>query len=307
MISLQEKNLFEVPTNNGGKTKDFKAGSHLGVDFAYWDNDFIDDRIFAIQEGKIVDTFWSSTCGYSVVLQHDYVDGTHRFSGYIHLASKCKYNNGTVLKRGEWIGANKGNTGRSNGKHLHIYVSAPTAKAYNWDVMKSLCNFDPYPFFYKSKSKKYVIGSTTYDNMKWIEDYLVVYPSPVNRNEEVKQVQVLIDYLFMREKPNGNKYSDYCKPGIYNVLQEKVEAGYCWYEIAENFWVASGGTRTKDLLPKLSKEQELQNKIDELNGKIESLNLDIVALNTELKDAKAALEAKNQVLKNIASEAQAGL
>ena len=151
------KNILLLPVCDGGVTKTYnKANGHLGVDFGWMQKPQCE--ILAVQDGTVVDNFYSASCGNSIVLQHDYPDGTHRFTGYIHMLKVSNLKKGTKVKQGQTIGL-RGNSGKSNGTHLHIYVTEATTKPYNWDTMKQLCTFDPWPLFYKSKKYNYTLAS----------------------------------------------------------------------------------------------------------------------------------------------------
>lgn len=284
MISNIEKMIFLCPCRDGSKTKGFSKGSHWGVDFGWTEDKNCD--ILAIQDGKVVDNFYSDSCGYSVVLQHEYDDGTHRWSAYIHLNSRSNRVIGSSVLQGEKIGV-KGNTGNSNGYHLHIGISDTTTSVYEWNRMKSLCNFDPEPHFYKWKHVEYI--GQWYESIPYIEDYQIQYPSPVERNSEVKQVEVLIDYLFLRDEPSGKAYGKFATMGIYDVLAEQVSSNYNWYKIKDKFWIASGGTRTRDLLPDKSKEQLLQEEVDKLNAEITALKDTLEYTKTSLETAESKI------------------
>lgn len=289
MIDNSEKMIFLCPCRDGSKTKGYSKGSHWGVDFGWTEDKTCD--ILAVQDGVVVDNFYSESCGYSIVLQHNYEDGTHRWSAYIHLNGRSNKSIGASVSQGEKIG-NKGNTGYSNGYHLHCGVSDTTTSVYTWERMKALCNFDPEPHFYKQKGVTYV--GVWYDGRPYIEDYKIKYPSPVARNEDVKQVEVLIDYLFLRDEPNGKAYSKFATVGIYNVLAEQVAGNYNWYKIAEGFWIASGGTRTRDLLPPKSREQQLEEEVARLTAEnttlTQSLNATIALLDTADGKIKAVAD-----------------
>lgn len=161
------KNVLLLPLCDGGVTKVFNASNHLGVDFGWYNKPYCD--ILACDDGTVVDVFYSSSCGHSIVLQHDYEDGKHRFTGYIHLYKAPTLKKGAKVKMGDVIGI-RGNSGKSNGVHLHIYVSDVTNKAYSWETMKSLCKSDPMPLFYKSRkftyslaqADKYLVNKLTY-------------------------------------------------------------------------------------------------------------------------------------------------
>lgn len=291
MINNSEKLVFLAPCRDGAVTKHFSKGSHWGIDIG-WSEDKT-CPILAIQDGKVVDNFYSDSCGYSIVLQHDYQDGTHRWSAYIHLNKRSDKPIGYRVKQGDQIG-NKGNTGKSNGYHLHIGVSDLTTKMYNWETMKSLCNFDIEPYFYRWKNVEY-IGSW-FESMDYIENHQVKYPYPVERNEEIDQVQVLIDYLYLRDEPNGNAYADFTIKGIYNILDKQQAGNYNWYKIGEGFWIASGGSRTKDLPSNQSREAQLEKQVEELQSKIGDLakSLETVKKSLDLADSK--LNAINKIL-----------
>lgn len=269
-INISEKLVFQCPCHDGSVTKRYfyhgPNNMHLGVDFGWTEYAYrYNCDVQAIQDGIVVDNFYSSSCGNSIVLQHNYTDGTHRFSGYIHLRNRSQYKIGSSVKQGESIGI-KGNTGYSNGEHLHIYVSNTTTRAYDWSFMKSLCNFDPEQYFYKDKNINYT--GEWYKDRKILQDYKIQYPEPVPRDTSRKQVEVLIDYLYLRDAPNGNAYADFCKIGIFNVLDEQVSGSYNWYKIADGFWIASGGTRTKDLLAEKSEVEQLKDRINELEKQL---------------------------------------
>ena len=292
MIDAFYKGRYAIPVNDGNVVKWFYRASqpdkpsHLGLDFSWWE--VYHGDIYAAQEGKVVDKFNSATCGNSLVLQHDFTDGTHSWTAYIHLHQPSSLKIGDQVKMNQVVGI-KGNTGTSNGDHLHLYLTQPTKQAYTWETMKANA-IDPYPYLYKSKGAKYVYLGEHLINKPYLEDLPqpVKIPEPVERNEDVKQVKVLIDYLFMRDKPAGAAYDKYAKPGIYNVMQEEIAGSYCWYKIGvvegKEFWVASGGTRTEDLLPKKSPEEILTEKVKELEQELTKQETALVLASVENKE-----------------------
>ena len=286
------KDRWLLPCTDGSPTKQFAKGSHLGVDFGWTETMYCD--ILAIEKGKVVDKFYSSSCGYSVVLQHDYPDGTHRWSGYIHLHQQACVYIGDSIYQGQKIGI-KGNTGNSNGIHLHLYVSDCTTATYTWDRMKALCTFDPLPHLYRTKAKTYTgVGLNARPYIEDLEPE-ITYPKTVSRDESVKQVEVLIDYLFMRDAPNGTAYDEYCTKGIFNIKDEKVAGNYTWYLIdtidKHEFWIASGGTRTKDLLSDKAQIAELKKQVESLKTDIDKLTLDAQQLTKEKEELQVQINA----------------
>ena len=290
MIDSKEKMVFQCPCSDGSVSKRYSKGSHWGVDFGWTETPYT--KVVAIQDGKVVDNFYSDSCGYSVVLQHEYSDGTHRYSTYIHLKERSPKQLGYSVKQGDAIGT-KGNTGQSNGVHLHCGVSDCTTSVYNWNKMKQLCNFDPEGYFYKDRNIDYT--GEWYNNRRYLDEVKINYPEPVERDETKKQVEVLITYLYLRKAPNGEAYTEFCKKGIYNVLSEEIAGNYNWYKIADGFYIASGGARTKDLLPKLSEVDQLKNRVSELEENVKTLQ---TQLNASL-NLSASYEDKLKKIKEL--------
>lgn len=61
--------------------------------------------------------------------------------------------------------------------------------------------------------------------------------TPVERNKEVDQIEVLIGNLRARDKADGNVLG-YIKKGLYDVLNTTKSNKYNWYEVESNKWVA---------------------------------------------------------------------
>lgn len=277
MVDAIYKNIFLLPVKDFWLSKGYNFSTHKGLDLGYVNTPNCD--VYPIQAGKVVDVFTSASCGNSIVIQHDYDDGTKRYSAYIHLNKLPTLKVGALVyslsdEKPTPLGK-RGNTGESNGTHLHFYVTEVTTKPYSWNLISqssktSLCTFNPKPFLMRSKGVSYVgVEQTGYP----IFDGYDVFPTPVARNKDVKQVEVLIDYLYMRAEPNGDKYGKFATKGLYNVLSEKVDGAYNWYLIDEingkRFYIASGGTRTRDLLPELSPEEVLKRRVAEIEAQVD--------------------------------------
>ena len=308
MIDSYYADYFLMPVNDFWVSTKYSA-SHTGIDLGWHATAAC--SIYPIQEGKVVDKFFSSSCGYTCVVQHDYSDGTHRFSAYLHMRNACTLAVGTLVYPMTYTNKTalgiRGTTGQSSGVHLHLYVTAKTTKSYNWNLIghsysQQICNFDPLPHLYVSKNITYSLASDDkITNYPYYEDIPapVTYPTPVERNTKVKQVNVLIDYLYLRNAPSGTAYSKYCTKGIYNIAKEQNSGNYCWYLIDtidnKEFWIASGGTRTEDLLAEASAEEVLQTKLDEANKTIASLQTQLAnaeKLNTEYQATTNTLTIK---------------
>lgn len=226
------------PVNAGGVTKPFSWPSHKGIDIGWGTRN--DDPIMAWQDGTVVDKGYGYQVGYFIVLQHDYADGTKRYTGYIHLRSVPNVTLGQKFSLGEKMGnACMGNTGQSNWEHLHLYLTKKINNSipYTWDTM--LANsIDPYPHL--CYSKKF---NTGYISSEWKKELTeMIYPNPVKRNEYKHQCEIKSTTRRMRKVPDGDIWDQLCVPGIYNVKEIVNKGAYSWGLIDEisgnQFWVA---------------------------------------------------------------------
>ena len=234
------KNVGVVPlTDAAGITKPFAWPSHKGVDIGWYATQYC--PVLAWQDGVVVQKGYGGEVGYYIVVEHTYAD-SKRWTGYIHLAYAPTVNVGDKVTLGKQIGnATRGNTGVSNGVHLHLYLTKAVSldTKYTWDTM--LANsIDPVPYLYWSKDFNTAFISTAWKN----ELKKIVYPTPVERNIKVHQVEVKSDTRRMRQTPSlsGQAYDEYCTKGIYNVLDMTFMDEYTWAKIGaidgNNFWVA---------------------------------------------------------------------
>lgn len=189
MVPLKDKNVLLLPVTDGGVTQPFNMpgfptydktkAQHNGLDIGWCTNQHC--HILACQDGKVVDLLINnSSCGNGVVLQHDYPDGTHRWTAYIHLKSAPCDANGKALKKGDVIAQGnvigiRGGSPYVNGKqkygtHLHLYVTKDTNKAYTWNTMKANV-VDPYPLLYRSKGIDYNWINSSLKALPFIEDF----------------------------------------------------------------------------------------------------------------------------------------
>lgn len=144
------KALF--PCKEGGITKGYSS-SHKGIDVGWIDEPNCD--IVAIEDGVIVQAEHSANGGERgeyCVIEHN--DGKHKYwSGYLHLlTSSLKVKDGDKVTKGQVIGR-RGDTGLSNGTHLHLYMSEPIdiSYSYTYNTMKAHCTFNPLNKLYKLK------------------------------------------------------------------------------------------------------------------------------------------------------------
>ena len=227
------KYILQMPVREVGVTKPFSS-AHNGVDFGWIRN--ANQPIYACDDGKVADVFYTSSVGNAIVIQHDY-DSGHRWTGYIHLKSLPELKKGDRVKRGQQI-ALMGNTGQSNGNHLHLYVTDITILEYTWSIMKANV-IDGLPLLYCDRKTDYVFAPDF--NPQWHD--FAEYPAPVERDHSKHQVQINSDTRRLRKSPDtkAEPYPELCKRGIYNVIQMVADSegnDYRWANIRDGFWVS---------------------------------------------------------------------
>ena len=239
-MAFYGKNVGVVPlTDAAGITKVFNWPSHKGLDIGWYATQYC--PVLAWQDGFVVDKGYGSEVGNYIVVEHTYTDGK-RWTGYIHLVDTPSVKKGDKVTLGKQMGnARRGNSGVSNGVHLHIYLTkvVPIKTLYTWNTMLENC-IDPKPYLYWSKE-----FNTQFISTAWTKELKkIVYPQPVERNEKVHQVEIKSETRRLRAAPsiNGMAYDDYCEKGFYNVYDMQEADGYTWALIAEiddnKFWVA---------------------------------------------------------------------
>ena len=81
--------------------------------------------------------------------------------------------------------------------------------------------------------------------------------TPVERREEVNQIEVLVDNLNARENNTIASTSyGYINKGIYDIVEEKDNDNYHWVKV-ENYWIATKEGWTKYYPKKNTCEEEL--------------------------------------------------
>ena len=163
---------------------------------------------------------------------------------------------GTIFKRGNII-CHEGTNGTEAN---HIHITCGKGYSDNWSSNSngswiiSGNSLKPEKVFFVDKKFTKIINS---GNLSW--EYLKeidIIGTPVKRNNQVNQVEVLIDNLNLRESYSINsKRLGYIKKGIYNVLDIKNNEEYTWYKV-ENYWIASNSNWTR-FYPKESNCPEL--------------------------------------------------
>lgn len=157
---------------------------------------------------------------------------------------------GQILKKGTKI-LMEGTDGQATGNHFHI--TANIGKYYGllqnnngkwcWTYEKSLL---PNEAFYLYKDYTTIKNANKY-SFKEVPKEIVKVGTPIPKDTDNDQVQVLVPELNVRNKPTTSATKlGFANIGFYDIINSSEADGYTWYEIEENKWIASKeGTWTK--------------------------------------------------------------
>ena len=317
-IPIKAKNVLMLPVTDGGVTQYFNmpgfAGynsskaKHNGLDIGWTEHQYSD--ILACQDGKVVQVInndVSGSRGNGVVLQHDYADGTHRWTGYIHLKNPTTLKVGQQVKQGDVVGIRGGSPyidGKQKyGTHLHLYVTNAVTTAYTWSVLLSSV-IDPLPLLYRNKDIKYDRLVRELAELPFMQDVIPEVVSPVPRDPMVNQLSEKTDCLRVRMTPSlkGTIIGYLEQNKYYDWFDIKNADGYDWYKIAEDQWSAKTSTMT--IYPAKSEIEILKEEIAKLELEKKQLEEEKAYLQEELVEEEnkekqletkyVELEKKNQ-------------
>ena len=305
-IPIKAKNVLLIPVTDGGISQFFNmpgfAGydssqpKHNGLDIG-WNTD-VYCNILACQDGTVVQVInndVSGNRGNGVVLQHDYEDGTHRWTSYIHLKNPTTLKVGQQVKQGDVVGI-RGGSPYIDGKpkygiHLHLYATAAVKTAYTWDTLKANV-LDPLPLLYRGKNIKYNVLVGKMSEKPFVEDAIVEVVNPSPRNPLVNQLLEKSDCLRVRTAPNfSGSVIGYLKQNkFYNWYETAKAEDYVWYKIADNQWCAKTDSMVlfpakteveilKEEIAKLEEEKkQLENQLDDAAKEKETLEIKVEEL-----------------------------
>lgn len=287
-------------------TQGYKS-SHVGNDYG-WSSKVAganNQPIVAAEAGTVVtavdgygNTYPNNRIyGNYVIVSHG--DGWYTLYG--HLLKGLAVAKGAKVSKGQTIGY-MGNSGYSCGQHLHFELrKGGNSKSYAVD-----------PLDYLTVQNGLVISATTLYPERIKKGVPTGYVgSPVAVDSTADQVEILIDTLRARKRPEMNDavILGLANKGVYNVLEQRdmtheASNGYLWYRVEDEMWVATkDGEWTKftkgvpvypDERDKKIAELEIENKqlkaeVVKLNSIIAGQNGEIEVLNGKIKAAQAAL------------------
>lgn len=218
-----------------------------------------DGVVYAIQDGKDNNIKTTGVASYGNYVQIKHANGMYTL--YAHLKKGLKVKKGKQVRMGQVLGV-EGNSGNSYGVHLHFEVR---------------------------NKDNYVIDPTPYIDAD-LPNLPTNLPEPVERNEEVRQVEILINDLRARNGYGLDKaILGFVKSGIYQIYDEQLKDGYKWLKIdkTRDVWIAyskewSTIYEIKDY-KELYEKELLVNK--DLQSQVNNLNQTTTILNEKIKNA----------------------
>lgn len=170
----------------------------------------------------------------------EYPDGTQDYMTimFCHNNDVSNLYVGKKINKGEAF-YKEGTKGYATGNHVHFECGKGKFSGSGW---------------YKDASGYWsIINGKKVTDCLWIDDSYTIKDSkgysfrkvmttvgtPVARNEELYQVKVFdtTTVLRGRKEPNGDVLG-YVNPGIYNILERKVDGDYEWFKVENNLWFA---------------------------------------------------------------------
>ena len=223
---------FIYPLSRYIKITQVYWSGHLGLDFGWNDGAYCNQPIVAIEDGTVVGC--ADGYGNTYLNQRiygNYVNISHGggwWSMYGHLLKGITVKNGQTVRKGQVIGY-MGNSGYSNGQHLHFELRrGANAKANS---------IDPISYLYVEDRSIYVNpASKEYDLIRYRQTSPV---QPVERNVGVDQIEVGLAFLNCRNNPSLKaERLGFLEEGYYNVYNIEEAEGYTWYNIGLDKWCA---------------------------------------------------------------------
>lgn len=87
-------------------------------------------------------------------------------------------------------------------------------------------------------------------------------PTPIEVNDKVDQVEVIVDRLRARTSPKivSDNIIGFVEKGYYNILDTFMDDKYTWYEVEQDKWVADNGSYLKIHHAKVEEPPKTENK-----------------------------------------------
>ena len=257
------------------------------------------DKLYAPYTGKVVRKY-PSECEiwFESIDKVEFADGTIDYATIL-FAHKDRYDDikeGVVYKQGQVIyseGTKAGNKVGGAQRHVHFEICAgkTTGSGWKkspdgtWNLVKGKKPTDCY--FIDDSINIIKTGGL---NFKKIDKPKVT--NPVERNESVNQIRVIVDNLRVRTEHSTNSQAIgfVQNKGIYNDLEAYNDGTYTWHRIDEEQWIADNG-EWLEILSVTDYKKLYESSL----ATIESLNKQISTLNDTINNLKDKLNQINEL------------
>lgn len=231
---------------------------HEGVDYSANGKSI---PIYALDDGEVLYEGYDNSTG-AIICYIRFPKLDDHVGLYYHLANTV-INKGDKVTKDTKIGM-MGSTGYSTGNHLH----------FDW-------------FKYSDYNKGFYDREYEDFNEYIFPENRIKVTVPVERNENINQIRVIVDNLRVRTSSsiNSSVIGFVQNKGIYNDLEVCKENNYTWHRIADNQWIADN-EEWLEILPitdyKKLYEKSLK-EIEQLKNINNNLSSNILKLKDKLK------------------------
>ena len=236
---------------------------HEGVDYSANGKSI---PIYALDDGEVLYEGYDNSTG-AIICYIRFPKLDDHVGLYYHLANTV-INKGDKVTKDTKIGM-MGSTGYSTGNHLH----------FDW-------------FKYSDYNKGFYDRNYEDFNEYIFPENRIKITNPVERNETIPQIKVLVDNLRVRtgHSINNSVLGFAQNKAIYNDLETYNDGTYIWHRIDKEQWIADNG-EWLEILPVTDYKKLYESKL----SMIESLNKQISTQNDMINNLNEKLSKINEL------------
>lgn len=236
---------------------------HEGVDYSANGKSI---PIYALDDGEVLYEGYDNSTG-AIICYIRFPKLDDHVGLYYHLANTV-INKGNKVTKDTKIGM-MGSTGYSTGNHLH----------FDW-------------FKYSDYNKDFYDREYEDFNEYIFPENRIKVTAPVERNENINQIRVIVDNLRVRtsSSTNSSVLGFTQNKDIYNDLETYNDGTYIWHRIDKEQWIADNG-EWLEILPVTDYKKLYESKL----SMIESLNKQISTQNDTINNLNEKLSKINEL------------
>lgn len=236
---------------------------HEGVDYSANGKSI---PIYALDDGEVLYEGYDNSTG-AIICYIRFPKLDDHVGLYYHLANTV-INKGDKVTKDTKIGM-MGSTGYSTGNHLH----------FDW-------------FKYSDYNKDFYDRNYEDFNEYIFPENRIKVTDPIERNENIPQIRVVVDNLRVRtgHSTNSSVLGFTQNKDIYNDLETYNDGTYIWHRIDKEQWIADNG-EWLEILPVTDYKKLYESKL----SMIESLNKQISTQNDTINNLNEKLSKINEL------------